>query len=78
MSNEPIGTRPRRILDPSRIMIYSILIVAALYYLLPLYIMLMTSMKGMPEVRLGNIFSPPVEVTFAPWAKAWDTACTGL
>jgi glucose/mannose transport system permease protein len=37
-----------------------------------------TSLKGMPEIRLGNIFSPPVDVTFAPWVKAWSQACTGL
>ena len=35
-------------------------------------------LKGMPEVRLGNIFAPPVEVTFQPWVKAWSEACTGL
>ncbi|MDF1777790.1 MAG: carbohydrate ABC transporter permease [Rhizobiaceae bacterium] len=78
MSIEPIGTRPRRTFDPTRIMIYLVLAVAAIYYLLPLYVMIVTSLKGMPEVRLGNIFAPPVEVTFEPWAKAWDTACTGL
>ncbi len=32
----------------------------------------------MPEIRLGNIFSPPVEITTAPWTKAWAEACTGL
>lgn len=78
MDIEPRGTRPKRMLDPTRIMIYGVLIVAAVYYLLPLYVMIVTSMKGMPEIRLGNIFSPPVEVTFQPWVKAWDTACTGL
>ena len=40
--------------------------------------MVVTSLKGMPEIRLGNIFSPPVEITFEPWVKAWATACTGL
>jgi glucose/mannose transport system permease protein len=40
--------------------------------------MVMTSLKGMPEVRLGNIFSPPLEITFEPWVKAWSQACTGL
>ncbi|WP_245419827.1 carbohydrate ABC transporter permease [Phyllobacterium salinisoli] len=63
---------------PATVMVYSILIVAALYYLLPLYVMVMTSLKGMPEIRLGNIFAPPVEVTFEPWVKAWSQACTGL
>jgi len=40
--------------------------------------MIVTSLKGMPEIRLGNIFSPPIEVTFEPWVKAWAQACTGL
>ena len=33
------------------------MIVVALYYLLPLYVMVVTSLKGMPEIRLGNIFA---------------------
>lgn len=45
---------------------------------MPLYVMIVTSLKGMPEIRLGNIFSPPLEVTFQPWVKAWSEACTGL
>ncbi|RCS22252.1 carbohydrate ABC transporter permease [Phyllobacterium salinisoli] len=75
---EPWGAKPKRMFAPATVMVYSILIVAALYYLLPLYVMVMTSLKGMPEIRLGNIFAPPVEVTFEPWVKAWSQACTGL
>ena len=74
---EPEGPRPKRI-SAGRIVLYGILFVAAVYYLLPLYVMVVTSLKGMPEIRLGNVFSPPMEITFEPWAKAWDTACTGL
>jgi glucose/mannose transport system permease protein len=75
---EADGPKPRRFLSPSRIVIYGVLIVAALYYLVPLYVMVMTSLKGLPEIRMGNIFSPPLEVTFEPWLKAWNSACTGL
>lgn len=74
----PSGPRPRRTLSRRNIILYGTLIVIALYYLLPLYVMVVTSLKGMPEIRLGNIFSPPVEVTFEPWVKAWSGACTGL
>lgn len=59
-------------------MLYGTLIMVSLYYLLPLYVMVVTSLKGMPEIRLGNIFAPPMEVTFEPWVKAWSEACTGL
>ncbi|MBT9371391.1 carbohydrate ABC transporter permease [Rhizobium sp. CSW-27] len=74
----PRGRKPRKILSRRNIILYGLLGLAALYYLLPLYVMVVTSMKGMPEIRLGNIFSPPVEITFEPWVKAWATACTGL
>jgi len=74
----PSGTQPKRIMSTRNIVIYGFLFVAAVYWLIPLYVMVVTSLKGLPEIRLGNIFAPPMEVTFAPWAKAWDSACTGL
>ncbi len=74
----PRGARPKKALSGRNIMLYGILIVVCFYYLLPLWVMVMTSLKGMPEVRMGNIFAPPVEITFQPWVKAWSEACTGL
>lgn len=72
------GPKPRRALSPRNIMLYGTLLVMCFYYLLPLWVMVMTSLKGMPEIRIGNIFAPPVEMTFEPWVKAWSSACTGL
>jgi glucose/mannose transport system permease protein len=77
-AGEPYGPRPRRAISRRNIFIYGTLTLVALYYLLPLYVMIVTSLKGMPEIRMGNIFSPPMEITFEPWVKAWATACTGL
>ncbi|MBZ9776170.1 carbohydrate ABC transporter permease [Mesorhizobium sp. CO1-1-8] len=74
----PYGPKPRRMISRRNIFLYGTLFVMAVYYLLPLYVMIVTSLKGMPEIRLGNIFSPPLEITFEPWVKAWSTACTGL
>ena len=74
----PRGARPRKILSRRNIFIYGTLTVVALYYLLPLYVMVVTSLKGMPEIRVGNVFAPPLEITFEPWVKAWAKACTGL
>jgi len=78
LQDGPSGPPPRRALSGRNIMLYGTLIVVSVYYLLPLYVMIVTSLKGMPEIRLGNIFSPPVEVTFQPWVKAWAEACTGI
>ncbi|UZD90419.1 carbohydrate ABC transporter permease [Cognatishimia activa] len=76
--NTPRGPKPKRAFTPANIMIYGTLFVVSIYYLLPLYVMVMTSLKDMAEVRVGNIFSPPVEITFEPWVKAWAEACTGI
>jgi glucose/mannose transport system permease protein len=63
---------------PARIGLVVFLVTAAAVFLLPLYVMIVTSIKPMEEIRLGNLFSLPVKVTLAPWAQAWMSACTGL
>ncbi len=78
LEDGPRGAKPKRTLSRRNIIVYGTLIVVSLYYLLPLYVMVVTSLKGMPEIRVGNIFAPPLEVTFQPWVKAWAEACTGL
>lgn len=72
--------RPRRKLawTPARVGVYGFLIVAALFFLLPLYVMLVTSVKPMEEIRLGMLFALPRHFTLEPWAQAWSSACTGL
>lgn len=75
---EPSGPRPRKAFSRGNIMLYGTLIVISMYYLLPLYVMVVTSFKGMPEIRMGNIFAPPLEITFEYWVKAWSEACTGI
>jgi glucose/mannose transport system permease protein len=73
----PRGQKPNRI-SAGRIILYSVLVVAAVYYLLPLYVMVATSLKDLDQVREGNIFAIPLRASFDAWIKAWDTACTGL
>ena len=70
--------RRRSHFSPARIGIYAFLLTAALFFLLPLYVMLATSFKGMPEIRAGNIFAFPLQFTLDPWREAWSGACTGL
>jgi glucose/mannose transport system permease protein len=76
-SPEPSGPRPRRV-TLSRVILYAVLILAALYFLMPLYVMIVTSLKTLAEVRAGNIFVFPENPSLDSWFKAWDTACTGL
>jgi glucose/mannose transport system permease protein len=74
---EPQGRRPRH-LTAGRVGVYAFLATTALFFLLPLWIMVVTSLKPMDEVRLGNILALPANPTLEPWAAAWAHACTGL
>jgi glucose/mannose transport system permease protein len=74
---EPFGARPKR-LSPGQIGLYAFLIIASAFFLLPIYVMFITSFKTLDDVRLGNIFSAPEIWTITPWIKAWSSACTGL
>ncbi|PWF46151.1 carbohydrate ABC transporter permease [Massilia glaciei] len=40
--------------------------------------MLVTSFKPIEQIRLGGIFSLPLEPTLEPWRQAWSSACTGV
>ncbi len=61
-----------------RAVIYTTLLVFAVMYLLPLFVMIVTSFKTLDEIREGNMLALPVGWTIEPWLKAWGTACIGL
>ena len=61
-----------------RIVVYGLLVLLALYYLMPLFVMLSTSVKTLDDIRGGNLIALPAEITFKAWAKAWSSACTGV
>jgi len=61
-----------------RIFVYGLLIIAALYFLVPLVIVMLTSVKTMEDIRMGNLISWPVEFTLIAWKKAWGSACIGV
>jgi glucose/mannose transport system permease protein len=67
-----------RQVTPSRLGLYAFLVCAAAFFLLPLYVMVVTSLKPMSEIRLGDIFALPQQPSVQGWAQAWSSACTGL
>ena len=61
-----------------RTMLYALLILFALYYLMPLFVMLTTSLKTLDDIRGGNLIALPEQISFDAWIKAWSSACTGV
>jgi len=70
----PKGLRHRIL----RTVLFAILILFAVYYLFPLFVMVATSLKSLDEIRGGSLVSWPQAVTFEPWQKAWEAACVGV
>ncbi|MHC1547173.1 carbohydrate ABC transporter permease [Phyllobacterium sp. K27] len=62
----------------TRALIYTALFLFAFYYLLPLYVMVVNSLKTLDEIRQGGMLSPPREWTIEPWLSAWSTAQIGV
>jgi glucose/mannose transport system permease protein len=67
-------TLPRQL---SRFAVYAVLLLAAAFFLAPLYVMLATSFKDAEEIRQGNLLSLPSSLNFDAWRMAWSEACTG-
>lgn len=62
----------------SRLFLYIVLIIFAVYYLLPLYVMLVNSVKPLEEIRGGDMLALPDAFTLTPWAQAWSQAQIGV
>ena len=62
----------------TRALIYAALILFAVYYLLPLYVMLVNSLKPLEEIRQGGMLNLPKVWTIEPWLSAWSTAQIGV
>jgi glucose/mannose transport system permease protein len=62
----------------ARALIYGLLVTAAAYYLLPLYVMGVNSFKPLEEIRMGQMMNLPQAWTLAPWKLAWSKAQIGV
>lgn len=54
-----------------RWLLFLILGVFAIYYLAPMYVMIVTSFKSMEEIRKGNLMMLPKEFLMDAWKIAW-------
>ena len=62
----------------TRTLIYLLLLLFALFYLLPLFVMLVNSLKPLSEITGGNMMALPEVWTIEPWLSAWSTAQIGV
>ncbi|MDN3648381.1 carbohydrate ABC transporter permease [Reinekea marina] len=58
-------------------LLYAVLVIAALYYLAPLLLMVLTSFRSMDEIRVGQLIEWPKSFTFDAWKEAWSEVQIG-
>ena len=78
MTNPALQIQTRFSKAVLRFVLYALLCLFAIYYLLPLFVMITTSLKSLEEIRGGSLIALPSQVTFDPWRTAWSGACTGI
>ncbi len=61
-----------------QVIIIFLMFIFAVYYLTPLYVMIVNSVKHLAEIRKGNMMAIPAEFSLQYWYKAWKTAQIGV
>lgn len=61
----------------SRIFIYAFLVVAAIWFLMPIYVLVVTSLKGFDEVNIAHMWQLPQRLTFEGFTAAWGEGKIG-
>jgi len=62
----------------TRTLILTVLVVFALFYLMPLFVMVANSLKPLAEITGGNMMALPQTWTIEPWLAAWSSAQIGV
>ena len=60
-------------LRPGRIAVYALLAVAAAFFLLPVYLVIITALKRPAEISLSNTWRLPQRANWQSFATAWET-----
>jgi glucose/mannose transport system permease protein len=61
-----------------RVLLYAVLLYLALLFLLPIYVMIVNSLKPLDEIRAGDLMALPAVATLEPWSQAWNLARIGV
>lgn len=66
----PVSRQPR--ISWSRVIIYTVMILFLLFYLLPVYLILITSFKSFDQVSLSRMWDLPIGFSLESFDRAWN------
>jgi glucose/mannose transport system permease protein len=71
------AAKPERRITIGRILVYAALILFAVYYLMPVYVLLVTGLKSFAEVDLRHMWSLPQGLNLESFSSAWLGSAEG-
>jgi glucose/mannose transport system permease protein len=73
----PYFPRKKKAISGRSIAVIGFLAICALFFCVPLYVVIVTSFKTMDQIREGAMFALPNVWTLEAWDHAWNSACSG-
>jgi glucose/mannose transport system permease protein len=73
----PYFPRKKKAITGRSIAVIVFLTICALFFCVPLYVVITTSFKTMEQIREGAMFALPSVWTLEAWDHAWNSACSG-
>ncbi|GGN40849.1 carbohydrate ABC transporter permease [Deinococcus daejeonensis] len=75
-ANAPVTTpaataAPRRPIKPGRVLMYALLVLAALFFLVPVYLLFATALKSPDAINLATTWHWPSALNWASFSDAW-------
>lgn len=73
----PYFPRKKKVITGRSVAVIAFLAICALFFCIPLYVVIVTSFKTMDQIREGAMFALPNVWTLEAWDHAWNNACSG-
>ncbi|WP_202408981.1 carbohydrate ABC transporter permease [Deinococcus xianganensis] len=70
-ANATPSAAPRRAIKPGRVVMYALLVLAALFFLVPVYLLFATALKSPDAINLATTWHWPAALNWASFSEAW-------
>jgi glucose/mannose transport system permease protein len=74
---DPLATSGTWRRSRAKLGVYIVLGLFAVYYLLPLVVVILNSFRSLPEIAENGLIAFPKSFSFHAWDEAWDSFCVG-
>src|SRR6202161_3555861 len=74
---DPLGTAGTWRRNRAKLVVYALLSLFALYYLLPLCVVVLNSFRDLPDISRNGLIGLPPSFSLEYWSMAWNKFCVG-